>query len=236
MLSIDCWRRLWGLTHVEITSIILPRWGRASMENKFYVNIIGIQINCFTSANDHMILCSSYYKWDTNIFNLLPGISRQIKCGMEVYKATQLSLLTMHEELSCLKWHVSSMLVKEKIAWIVMSDELEGPLLSYVDLFLLYCLTHEGRVSSWCLPFLDGVMHWTSDGEMIDGNILYPSRLARHVVEEKIIWDRLLYTWEYRLHRWSYICNIELNVVGEIVIRYIRNLHSTQELLEGELK
>jgi hypothetical protein len=29
---------------------------------------------------------------------------------------------------------------------------------------------------------------------MMDGNILYPSRLARHVVEEKIIWDRLLYT------------------------------------------
>jgi hypothetical protein len=44
MLSTDCWRIPLGLTWSEITLIVLPRCRRALMKNKFYLNLLGIQI------------------------------------------------------------------------------------------------------------------------------------------------------------------------------------------------
>jgi hypothetical protein len=70
---------------------------------------------------------------------------------------------------------------------------------------------------------------------MIEKNMPYPSKLARSVVEEKQAQGgggggcTLLYIHEGRVSILDHICDVELNVVGEIVIRTIRTLHNTRE-------
>jgi hypothetical protein len=68
-------------------------------------------------------------------------------------------------------------------------------------------------------------IRWGDDRE----NISCPSKLARSVVEEKQAGGTLLYIHESRGSIREHICDIELNVVGEIVIKTIRNPHNTRE-------